>query len=79
LIAISKAKTIAILKFNQPDNGYHPLLSYPKPRSHFYQLTYICLIALSKANVIAFLNLNQQCESDRTKKCSIKASSGIVV
>jgi hypothetical protein len=37
------------------------------------------VIALSKANVIAFLNLNQQCESDRIKKCSIKASSDIVV
>jgi hypothetical protein len=32
----------------------------------FVNLTYICLIALSKDKVITVLNLNQQDEGDRT-------------
>jgi hypothetical protein len=62
LIALLKAKLIAILKFNQQDDGDHPWIKRDRT---FINPSYICLIALSKVKMLAFLKFNQQEDGDR--------------
>jgi hypothetical protein len=69
LIALSKAKAIAFLKFNQQDDGDHTF-KLQNDRS-FINPTYIYLIALSKSKAIAVLKFNPQKNGDRTTKSAL--------